>query len=132
MKKLHLPKDNRIKRNENSQLIADIKQKIYERVELEFQNEVSALRNENQAFYTEEKQFFESVKDLLKEVTPETKLKVVTQVGVGSKILNEYTGNLEYKIPYNQTYFNFISPEYNEGRPFSIGFSCLQSIEIID
>lgn len=132
MNKAELNKDNRIKRDENHEVLNTIEAAIAKRIRAEYSEEIKALRDENENCYAEEKVFRSNVQELLKSVDITTKLKVVTQVGKGSTILNTYVGHLEKKPEFYPTSFNFISPDRdNELRPFTIGFSCLQSIEII-
>lgn len=131
--KIELNKDNRIKRSENHEIISEINNRISIKIQEEFQLEISSYRAENENLFKEEKDFFKQVQELLKTVTPSTKLKVCTQVGKGSTVLHTYTGHIEKGVGFNPSYFNFISEERdNDLKPFTIGFSCLQSIEVIN
>ncbi len=135
MKKITLNKDTRIKRSENYDLLKTIQTNISARIHDEFHNETTAIRTENDNFNNEEKEFFKNVSAFLKDIKTDTKLKIIVQVGPGSSVLHEYNGNIEeIPAPYKkQTYFNFISKDRdNDMRPFTVGFSCLQSIEILN
>lgn len=132
MKKVELNKDIRIKRDENYQVLKNIEDRISAKIRAEFESEVSAIRAENDTLYQKDNEFREEARELLKTITPQTLLKVRTQVGVCSKVIQEYKGHIEKNIKYNDGHFNFISPDKHDGKPFTIGFSCLQSIEIID
>lgn len=132
MKKVELHQDIRIKRDENYQVLKTIEDRISAKIRAEFESEVSAIRAENDTFHKKDNEFREEARELLKTITPQTLLKVRTQVGIGSKVIQEYEGHIEKNIKYNDGTFNFISPDIHDGKPFTIGFSCLQSIEIID
>ncbi len=133
MKKVELNKDNRIKRSENYNLLNSIKANISARIHTEFNNEITALRNENDVFLKEEKEFYAQVLDILKNVQPDTLLKIVSQTGIKSNRLTEYTGYLIKTYGTNATVFDFVSNDRdNDMRPFTVGFSCLQSIEILN
>lgn len=129
--KTELDKNNRMKRDENYQLIDSIKTTIRQRIEAEYHSELEMLRDENEHFIRDEKAFYKEVTSLLKTVNYETKLKIVTQVGKGSTVLNEYVGNLAKTNYATDGIFDFIS-ESRGNKPFSVGFSCLQSIEVIE
>ena len=116
---------------ENHESMEKIRKDIAARINKEFNAETRALREENERSYDEEKEFVKQVQELLKSITPATPLRVVTQVGPGSTILNTYTGHIEKDPGFMPKWFNFVSPERNN-KPFTIGFSCLQSIEILD
>lgn len=131
--KAELNKDNRIKRMENYEAMDSIRKEIAARIQLELGKELSAYTEENEKSVKEEKEFYKEVSKILRDSDVGTRLKVVTQVGKGSTILNEYVGNLAYKPEYSATHFNFISEQRdNDGKPFTIGFSCLQSIEVLE
>ena len=132
MKKVELHQDIRIKRDENYEVLRSIEQRISERIRSEFQAEVSDMKAENENFHKQDKEFVEQAKELLKTITPETLLRVKTQVGRGSTIIQEYEGHIQRNFKYNDGSFNFISPGKYDGRPFTIGFSCLLSIEVIE
>ena len=132
MKKLELNKGNKPKIYENYDLLKAIERKISEKIRSEFSSEISAIREENELLLLEERTFSENVRDLLLTIDTSTQLKVVTQIGVNGSVLNEYNGKLQRKYKYGDGYFNFISEDRNnDNKPFTIGFSCLQSIEII-
>jgi len=129
--KIELSQNNRIKRHENYAQLDAIESVIRERIRSEYTEEIKQLRNENDKSFEEEKEFILSVKQFLPGLSPSDKLKVTTQVGRNSDIIRTYTGHIEKRIPFNQSYFNFVSPDYIDGKPFTIGLSCLQSIEIL-
>lgn len=131
MKTVSLDQFNRIKRMENHEAAEKIRITISNRINKEYNQETRALRDENENLYAEEKVFNKQVQELLNGITPATPLRVITQVGPGDKIFNTYTGHLQKDPGFMPTYFNFVSPERNN-KPFTIGFSCLQSIEILD
>ena len=130
--KAELNKDNRIKQSENYEAMEAIRNDIAKRIQLEYAKELKSYGEENEKFVEDQKNFYRDVTNILENVTTETKLRVVTQVGHNSSILNTYNGHIEKKISYGQSHFNFVSEDRgNSGRPFTIGFSCLQSIEIL-
>ena len=128
--KTELSKFNRIKRDENYKLINSINTTIKQRIESENNYELQILREENSNLVADEKEFYKEVANLLNSITTKDLVKVVTQVGEGSKILNEYVGHIQHNYK-DGSVFNFIS-ESRDNKPFTIGFSCLQSIEIIN
>jgi hypothetical protein len=129
--KAELNAGNRIKRLENYEAMEAIRIEISKRIQLEYSKELKAYTDENEKLYVDEKSFFKEVQIILNSVDVSTKLKVVTQVGKGSTVLNTYEGHIEKKIGYRDTYFNFCCEERYDGKPFTIGFSCLVSIEIL-
>lgn len=130
--KVEISKNARIKRDENYEVLRSLEQEISNRIRAEFANEVQGIKKENENYHEMEKSFREQAKELLKNVTPETLLRVKTQVGHNSTIINEYTGHIERKFNwYKDGTFDFISPDKYEGKPFTIGLSCLLSIEIL-
>jgi len=129
--KAELNKDIRIKRLENYEAMEAIRTEISKRIQKEFAKELKAYNDENEKSYTDEKAFFKEVETILKSVDVNTKLRVVTQVGKGSTVLNAYEGHIEKKLGYGDTHFNFCCETKFDGKPFTIGFSCLQSIEIL-
>jgi seryl-tRNA synthetase len=131
MEKAEIRKEVRIKQSENYELLDTIKTKIRHRIEAEYEDETNALRKENETLHAEYKTFEAEAQKILASVTPATKLRVKTQVGKGSSIVNEYVGHIESAFKFRDTCFNFISPEKNEGKPFTIGLSCLMAVEVI-
>jgi len=130
--KAELNKDNRIKRSENYEAMEAIRTEIAKRIQLEYAKELKAYSDEIEKSVEDQRDFYKDVTNILNNVTTETNLRVVTQVGHNSTVLNTYEGHIEKKISYGQSHFNFISEQRdNGGKPFTIGFSCLQSIEII-
>jgi len=130
--KAFLNKDNRIKRDENYGLMSSIRTIIANRIRDEYNSELSALATEQDKLLKTEFAFYDSVWEILKTITPTTKVKIITQVGPGSSISNEHIGTVtDFPLVWSgQKHFNFISHNLdNEKR--TIGFSCLQSIEII-
>lgn len=131
--KAELNKEIRIKASINREEMDMIRMKITARINQEYAKELNAYEIENKKFYQEENVFHFKVYELLRCVDTNTKLRIVTQVGKNSSVLNEYIGHLEYEPDLDDTYFNFISEQKGKDeRPFTIGFSCLQSIEVID
>ncbi len=132
--KAELNKDNRIKCSENYENLRAIEQEISARIRSEYTDETLALRNECDKYVKEEKAFYEEVKNVLLKCDITTKLKVVTQTGKNSTVLNTYVGTLEKNFDrWGGNWFNFISSDRNNDcRPFTIGFSCLQSIEVLE
>lgn len=129
IKKVSMSKDNRIKLRQNYEALDSIKREITKRVEQEYSVELKALEEENKYFRDEEVRLKKDAKDFLLSVNAKTKLKVCVQVGEGGRIINEYVGTLQRDFTRYDTYFNFIDPTYLDGKPFTIGFSCLLSIE---
>lgn len=131
MKKAELNKDVRIKCIENYEEMENIRKKISARIQKEYADEIKAYNEENERFYAEEKVFYKEVEAILKSLDLNAKLRVVTQVGKGSTVLNTYEGHIDKHLGYGNTHFEFCSEQKNGGRPFTIGFSCLQSIEVL-
>ncbi len=118
-KKASLPKSNRQKRYDNQD---------------EIERLTAPFKKENAELYAAELAFREEAKKILLSCTPTvsgTILRVSTQTGRRSSIVRKYIGNLEYKFGYSDSTFNFVDRKYNDGKPFTIGFSCLLSIEIV-
>jgi hypothetical protein len=131
-KKVILNKDNRIKRSENFESLKKIENEISYRIRSEYSSEKEVLNNEINCLLDEEKQFRKDALELLRTCNEESNLRVSVQVGPNNNILYYYRGHLQRKLGYNDTSFNFISDDRdNDGRPFTIGFSCLQSVEIL-
>jgi len=124
-------KYTRIKINENYEVLRSIEQEISNRIKLEFASEIQGLKAENDLLYKEEKAFIDQAKEILKRANTTTLLKVKTQTGKNSELIREYTGTIQSEFNCYDSIFNFISPNNYDGKPFSIGFSCLLSIEII-
>jgi hypothetical protein len=128
--KASLSKDVRIKKDENYSLLTDIQREIQARVQAEYQSQTKALHVENDGFRELEKAFIEQAKYILVKLIPQhTPIKVTVQVGKGSTILRDHEGTIQKPFYMSDGYFNMIDPTYNDGKPFTIGFSCLQSIE---
>lgn len=131
MEKVVLNKDVRIKRDENYFVLDSIRKVISNRINAEYLSETSALQKEVRESHDQESKFIEDVRLFLKGVNELTPLKISVQVGPGSTIIHQYTGFLEKKVGFGDKWFNFTSKERdNECKPFTVGFSCLQSIEI--
>ncbi len=130
-RRAELSKNIRIKRDENYEILRLIEQRVSDRIRAEFANEISDIQLENKKNLEEEKLFREQAKEILKTATTETLLKVETQVGKGSTVIQEYTGRIDKQFKYNDGTFNFICSDKYEGKPFTIGFSCLLSIEVL-
>jgi len=126
--KAEISKFNRIKRDENYEVMESIKRTIADRINTEYNEQLTGMREENSNLFAEEKAFYPKAFEILSKCTKDTNVKIVTQVGKGSVVLNEYVGHV-YRI-HNKTLFDFIS-ESRDNKPFTVGFSCLQSIEIM-
>lgn len=140
MKKIILNKENRIKRNENYETLDKIRNEITKRINAEYKPEIKAIQDENEMLINEEKTFRANVQNLLKELYDDKKLydtvfKVTTQTGKDNERIREYTGRIQNPQKYvyypSEGCFNFICPEYNDEKPFTIGLSCLMGIEVI-
>lgn len=132
MQKIELNKENRMQRRTNSELMSSIKTQIQERVDAEFAKEAKGLTEANETLYNEEKEFKKQVQELFKSITPNvTKLKIKTQTGPnGGEVISEYNGLItKFYSNYNCDLFDFMAEERGS---FSVGISCLQSIEIIE
>lgn len=131
MKKIELHKDNRIKRIENYVVLKSIENKISEKIRKEFEGETLDIRLENDTLFKQEKEFINQAKEFLTKITPQTSLRVKTQVGKDSDVIQQYEGHIEKTFRMYDSTLNFICKDFLDGKPFTIGFSCLQSIEII-
>ena len=126
-----LSREVRIKRDENYIILKNIEDGIRERVRKEYESETKALREENSTLTQTEKEFRKEANDILSFVSSEATLKVETQVGPGSTIVREHIGHLAKPFRPGDGYFDMRAMDYNDGKPFTIGFSCLMSIEVI-
>ena len=127
-----LNKDNRIKRDENSEQLQAIEQEIAQRIRAEYKSELLALRTENTDLFSLEKIFRTEAQEILSKLTTHSVVIVKTQTGKGSTRINEYKGSIQKEVTKYETWFNFISKDRdNDERPFTIGLSCLLSIDVI-
>ena len=129
--KAKLHKGVRVKRDENYTLLQTIEREIRERIQTEYNSQTTALRLENDALRAEEKNFIKDAQFTLSTIRVFDKIKVETQVGPGSSIVKEYVGHLEHPYKQGDGVFNMIDKKYYDGKPFSIGMSCLLSIETL-
>jgi hypothetical protein len=120
----------RTKGYENSETMTEIRRRITEEVELILGVETKHLQEENKQLRDEELAFRENAKPIIKHAY-ETKalVGVKTQVGPKGSIIHEYVGHVE-KL-YSSDCFNFVDPNEFDGKPFTIGLSCLLSIKIL-
>ena len=130
MKKVELSEHIRIKRDENYEVLRTLKETISQKIRAEFESETKGVSDENESFHKQDKEFREKASELLKTLNTQTKLKVKTQVGRGSTLIHEYEGYLRRK--YTDGVFDFIDESKYDGKPFSIGLSCLLSIEVVE
>ena len=127
--KAGMNKDVRITRTGNYDILKGIETEIKMRVQDEYLEQTTAIRKENEDLLVTEKQFYAEAEAVLKSLYPTDQIKVETQVGPGGNIVNTYVGHLEYPYSNGRKMFNMISTDKLDGRPFTIGFSCLLSIE---
>lgn len=132
--KVELSKEVRIKRDQNHTVLRCIEERIIDFFEDDDEKVLSilSLKDENHKLYKIELEFRKEALKLLRNITPNTQIKIKTQVGKGSTLIQEYTGHIEKNVGHNDSMFNFISPDRNGGNPFSIGLSCLLSIEVLN
>jgi hypothetical protein len=122
----------RTKTSQNYEVIDEIRKRIRERIEAEYSEELNALRDENQYFYQKEKVFRDQAKEVVKSAyTHKNRILVKTQVGKNGSIIHEYIGHIE-KIYSGGDCFDMIDTEIHDGKPFTIGLSCLLSIKILN
>lgn len=120
----------RVKKWKNYEQLDMLKDEIKKRIEAEYCSEIKALEVENRLLYAQEVVFKNIAKSVLKNLKPDTQIKVITQTGKNQSVLVEHVGTIEK--PYDGgSYFNMIDDGYNGGKPFTIGFSCLQLIQIL-
>ena len=131
-KKVALIAENRQRYYENHEVLTGIKAKISERVQREFEKEAGDIKAENDRLFSNEKRFSQLAKKMLSSCTTETKLKISTQVGKNGSVVHEYTGTLQRRVTERDGTFNFIDPNAFNGGPFTVGYSCLLSVEVLD
>jgi len=129
--KAELSKDVRIRRNLNYDVLHSIERRISNQIRAEFESEISDIKGENEKFYKEERDFMEQTKKILRKISPQTLVRVRTQVGKNSEVIQEYIGHIQREFKYNDGTFNFISTGEYDDKPFTIGFSCLLSFEVL-
>lgn len=124
--------DSRIKRSENYILLKTIENEISSRIREEYSNETRALRKENDVLHNQELEFKKVACEVLKKAEVDSKIRVVVQVGVGSLTLQTYEGYLTQKFTGFNTWFDMSDKNRFDGKPFTIGLSCLQYVEILE
>jgi hypothetical protein len=126
-----LDKFVRIKGYENSEAMTDIRRRITEEVELRFAEEANVLRDENKAFREEELEFRKAGYEIAEYAYKnKSSVKVATQTGRGGTLIREYVGYVE-SLYESSKCFNFVTKDEYDGKPFTIGMSCLLSIKIL-
>lgn len=130
--KAELNEFTRTKKYQNYEVIQSINDTIAERIKAEYNAELTALKEENETLRKEEKAFEEEARKVLMAITPQTKIRIKTQVGKNGTIVNTYEGHIEYKLGYGFGVFNMVCATRYDGKPFTIGMSCLVSIEVLD
>jgi len=128
--KIGINKDVRIKRDENFKSLRKIEENIRHRIYEEYMTETKAIWEENEKFLTEDKAFRKQAEKLLSKLPFRASLKVTTQIGENNSILETYKGYLERPYLPLSGYLDFVCQEKLNGKPFTISFSCLQSIEV--
>ena len=128
--KLEIQKDLRVRRREISEQLQTLRSSI----EKQYQLESKKLRNERDKISEAEMQFIDEISQLFKDkVTVGTRIKVTTQVGPnGGTILNTYTGKVTKIYNHSKPCFDLSDSSYMNGKEFTIGSSCIQSIELIN
>ena len=127
--KAGMNKDVRVIRTGNYEILRKIETEIKMRVQNEYLAETDALRKENEDLLTTEKQFYDEAEAVLNSLKYGEQIRVETQVGPGGSIVNTYVGHIESPYRNGRKMFNMISDDKLNGKPFTIGFSCLLSIE---
>lgn len=120
----------RIKKNENYEELNRIHNEIQERIAAEYEQERKGLRKENELLYEQERIFKNITEKVLFGLKPDTQIKVITQVGKNQSVFHSYIGKIEKPYDGNSC-FNMIDDGYNDGKPFTIGLSCLQLIMVV-
>ena len=118
----------RIIKDENYEKLKSIENEIRERIQAEYTEEIEALRKQNEELHSEDKKFRAQAKVVLRKVTFEDTVKLSVQVGKGSTTIRHYVGKV---VQYDGgDVFNVVVPDHMDGKEFTIGLSCLQSIKI--
>lgn len=121
----------RIMMSEHYNALSNIKQIVENRVRAEFANETSAIRGEIESLLSLERDFKSLVESTLTGIDKTQMIRIETQVGPGSTIVNTYDGYLEKQYLKGTGYFNFICADKNSSKPFTVGLSCLLSVETL-
>jgi len=127
--KVEMSKDVRTTKNANYEILSNIEREIKSRIQDEFLSETTAIRKENENLVAHEKMFYGIADELLCTLQPTDEIKIESQVGPGGSIVNTYVGHLEFPYRKGDKMFNMVSPDKLDGKPFTVGFSCLLSIE---
>ena len=127
--RIEISKDVRIKIRENFLAIEGIEKRISARIRAEFQPEIDSLRAEAKALHEQDREFGKNAMEFIK-ANQVSKKRIVTQTGPnGGDILREHVGHV---VSFDRHTFNFSSPDFLDGKEFTVGYSCLQSIENVD
>jgi hypothetical protein len=126
-----LDKEIRIRKYLNYSAMDDLRKEITHKVEAEYSEQIKDYKSENVKLLTEEREFMLNARRFLLTCDKKTKLGIMTQVGPGGSVIQYYEGYLEKKMDRNLTAFNFCCPSERGGAPFTVGMSCLMSVEKI-
>lgn len=120
----------------NRRILSNEKQAIIDRHMAAANIELKDIKEQWDKNFNEEVEFCKKVTDILTNVKYKQKANIKTQVGPnGGETINDYpNATIESVsiINYKVNVFNVTHPDAYEGKPFSIGLSCLLSIELID
>lgn len=121
----------RTKGYENSEAMTEIRRRITEEVELQFAVEAGHLRDENKAFRELELAFRKEGARIAKHAFKTKALVgVKTQTGRGGSLIREYVGQV-VNLYSDGDCFDLADPNVYDGKPFTIGSSCLLSIKVL-
>ncbi len=129
--KIELSKQNRI----SARTLSNEKQAIINKHMAVANIELNEIRKQMDELYATEREFRQEASNLLKTLKQGDVVNIAVQVGPnGSEIIHRYE-NAEIEsvsvINFSVNTFNVSVKEINEGKPFTIGLSCLLSIEKI-
>jgi len=119
----------RQKYSENFEEIAKIREKIKIEIDEKVAGEIKLYREENDRLIKEEKEFKSLAASVMKDAfNTKSRVIVSSQTGRNGSTIREYRGYITKM--YDDYAFDLSAENYNDGKPFTIGLSCLQSIEI--
>ena len=133
MKKISIKPElkQRIREIDNS--VDQVRKEISLRIQKEYTETVKAFSNEREDLFQEQLNFIKSISEMFRNdiIKVGTKIKVTTQTGPnGGDVLTDYEGTVEHIYDKYKPCFDLSDKNYYEGRKFTIGSSCIQSIEV--
>lgn len=132
---LQIDKNIRIRARELSDIIQEEERKVSRRIRKESEPLTKALREERESLWKIEKDFRESFNKLFKEKTIVVGTEIVVEVQVGpngGEIIRSHKGKVMKIYNHSDVCFDLSDPDFINGKKFTIGGSCVKSIQVIN